>query len=182
MNIAIAALLVASTTATAAPPRESLAAASVRHAHELAKMSSLSSSRSSQEAWARVHALETGSRVRVIDVTGAPTEGRLAGVTDDRITLTTNGNASPVELERDAIARIQRPTKGSVLGGVLGVAVGALAGVVTSVNLGMKQCGESCNDEKALIGLSLVGMPIAGGFAGAKLMPRAAWTNVYERR
>ena len=88
----------------------------------------------------------------------------------------------PVEFRRDAIARIQRPTKGSVLGGVIGAAAGALAGVAASVNLAMKQCGASCSDEKALIGLSLVGMPIAGGYLGAKLMPRRAWTNVYERR
>ena len=83
--------------------------------------------------------------------------------------------ASPLRPDppvRAAVSTVGRPSKGAVIGGILGAAVGAVAGVATSVNLGMKQCGASCSDEKALIGLSLVGMPVAGAYLGAKLFGR----------
>ena len=120
MNIVIGALLLASTAVTAAPPRESLTAASARSARELAFAAPL----------------------------------------------------SPPPAERAVVATVARPSKGAVIGGILGAAVGAVAGVATSVNLGMKQCGGSCADEKALIGLSLVGMPVVGAYLGAKLFGR----------
>ena len=129
-----------------------------------------------QDGWAKVARLDPGSMVRVITTDGASREGRLDRVTDDRIVLTTG------EFQRDAVARVQRHTRGSILGAVIGAAAGGFLGVGTAVALADKQCGQSCADEKALIGLSLVGMPAAGGFLGAKLMPRAKWKDVYRRR
>ncbi len=180
--IGIAALLLVSSATSAEPARESLAAAADRGARELARTAPLLLAPQSQNAWGRVHALDTGARVRVITLEGASAEGRLERATEDVIVIAAGDARPPVEFRRETVARVQRQTKGSLLGGVLGVAAGALAGVVTAANLAMKECGESCSDEKALIALSLVGMPIAGGYAGATLMPRASWTNVYERR
>ena len=77
--------------------------------------------------------------------------------------------ATPV---RAAVATATGPSKGAVLGGILGGAIGAVAGVATSVNLAMKQCGSTCADEKVLIGVSLIGMPLAGAYLGAKLFGR----------
>ena len=76
----------------------------------------------------------------------------------------------PVEVA--AVPAVARPSRGTVIGAIVGAAVGAVAGVATSVNLAMKQCGSTCADEKALIGVSLVGMPVAGAFLGAKLFGR----------
>ncbi len=78
----------------------------------------------------------------------------------------------PGPARSEAVSTVQRPSKGAVIGGILGAAVGAVAGVATSVHLSMKQCGASCADEKALIGLSLVGMPVIGAYLGAKLFGR----------
>ena len=64
------------------------------------------------------------------------------------------------------------PSKGAVIGGIVGGVVGAVAGVATSAHLAMRQCGSTCTDEKVLIGVSLVGMPLAGAFLGAKLFGR----------
>ena len=55
---------------------------------------------------------------------------------------------------------------GSVAGAVIGAGGGFLLGAVLAVNLEFKQCGGSCNDERALQVLSLVGLPIAGGVLG----------------
>ncbi len=59
--------------------------------------------------------------------------------------------------------------RGSPLGAVIGAGVGIVAGVWLALGLAFKQCGRSCSDEKFLIGLSLVGTPIAGGFLGYRL-------------
>lgn len=172
--ISIAALLVATSTVTPVPARESLVAASARSAREIAKTMSMAPA--VQDGWARVGQLTPGSMVRVIMLDGTSREGRFDRVTDDRIVLTTG------DFERDAIAKVQRPTRGSILGGVIGAAAGGLLGVYTAFSLAFKQCGESCSDEGTLMIASLVGMPIAGGYLGAKFLPRPQWTDVYKRR
>ena len=78
----------------------------------------------------------------------------------------------PAPPPSSAVSTVSRPSKGTVIGAIIGGAVGAVAGVATSVNLAMKQCGSTCADEKTLIGVSLVGMPIVGAFLGAKLFGR----------
>jgi hypothetical protein len=56
--------------------------------------------------------------------------------------------------------------RGSVVGAVIGASGGLLLGLVSTAHLAFKQCGGSCKDEKALIALSLAGLPVAGGFLG----------------
>ena len=41
-----------------------------------------------------------------------------------------------------------------------------LASLPVGLVLGFKQCGSSCDDEKFLILLSVIGLPIAGGVLG----------------
>jgi hypothetical protein len=62
--------------------------------------------------------------------------------------------------------RTLRRTRGSIFGAVGGAAGGFLLGGVLALNLAFKNCGGGCGDEKALIGLSLVGLPVAGGLLG----------------
>ena len=54
----------------------------------------------------------------------------------------------------------------SLIGAVIGAAGGLVLGYVSAVHLANKQCHGSCGDEKALMALSLVGLPIAGGLLG----------------
>ena len=68
------------------------------------------------------------------------------------------------------------------VGAAVGVGAGVLAGFVTALNLAYKQCGTSCSDEKGLMALSLVGMPIGGGWLGYKLPGgNRALTTIYKR-
>ena len=56
--------------------------------------------------------------------------------------------------------------RGSIAGAVLGAGAGFALGMGASIRLAFKQCGSSCADEKFLIGLSLIGLPVAGGILG----------------
>jgi hypothetical protein len=49
---------------------------------------------------------------------------------------------------------------------VIGAAAGAVLGVGLAVSYATRQCGSSCGDERAMIWVSLIGIPVAGGFAG----------------
>ena len=71
---------------------------------------------------------------------------------------------------RSEVLQISRREKrGSRLGGFAGGMIGFLYGTRAAVSLGFKQCGRSCSDEGALMVLSLIGLPIASGFAGYHL-------------
>ena len=59
-----------------------------------------------------------------------------------------------------------RRTKRGVIGAVVGAAAGAVLGVGLAIGYATRDCGGSCSDEKAMIGVSLIGIPIAGGLAG----------------
>jgi hypothetical protein len=39
-------------------------------------------------------------------------------------------------------------------------------GVGLAIEYATRDCGSSCSDERAMIGVSLIGIPIAGGLAG----------------
>jgi hypothetical protein len=71
-------------------------------------------------------------------------------------------------------------TGGSVVGATVGAAGGLLLGGLLALNLAYKQCGGSCNDEKALIGLSLIGLPIASGVLGHRAFGRKTTDVIYK--
>jgi hypothetical protein len=84
-----------------------------------------------------------------------------------------------VRSEVREIRSSMRP-RGSVIGAVGGAAGGLLLGYLAAVNLAYKQCGDSCTDEKVLIGLSLVGLPVAGGVVGYTAFRRQTSETVYR--
>ena len=87
-----------------------------------------------------------------------------------------------IAIERDAVAEVQRPGTGSVVGGVLGVAAGAVLGTFGAFHLAFRPCPGGCPAQSTLMVLSLAGTPILGGYLGAKAMPHDAWVTVYRRR
>ncbi|HEX6323405.1 MAG TPA: hypothetical protein VFZ36_06740 [Vicinamibacterales bacterium] len=78
-------------------------------------------------------------------------------------------------------AAVLRSKRGAWIGGLIGLGIGAVAGVGTAVGLATRQCGDSCADEKVLIGVSLVGMPAAGAALGALLGSRLDSARVYRK-
>jgi hypothetical protein len=59
-----------------------------------------------------------------------------------------------------------RQSKRGAIGAVIGAAAGAVLGVGLAVGLATRDCGSGCGDERAMIWVSLIGIPIAGGLAG----------------
>jgi hypothetical protein len=66
----------------------------------------------------------------------------------------------------EAAAAAARQSKRGVIGAVIGATVGAIVGVGLAVGYATRDCGSSCNDERVMIGVSLIGIPVAGGLAG----------------
>jgi hypothetical protein len=58
------------------------------------------------------------------------------------------------------------PSKRGVIGAVIGAAAGVVLGVGLAIGYATRDCGSSCSDERVMIGVSLVGIPVAGGLAG----------------
>lgn len=85
-------------------------------------------------------------------------------------------------IRRSDVREIRGPerTRGSVVGAIGGAAGGFLLGGFFAVNLAFKDCGGSCSDEKALIGLSLVGLPIIGGVLGYRAFGRKTADVIYR--
>ena len=70
--------------------------------------------------------------------------------------------------------------RGSVVGAIAGAGGGLLLGGFLAANLAYKQCGGSCGDEKALMALSLVGLPVAGGMLGYGAAGRTTVDVIYR--
>lgn len=73
--------------------------------------------------------------------------------------------------------RLERQ-RGSKVGAAVGATAGIVAGLLTAPYWMMKQCNGSCGDEQFMLGVSLVGLPIAGAVVG--YMPRGEEVVVYR--
>ena len=86
------------------------------------------------------------------------------------------------QIPRPEIAAIMMPPqrRGSLVGAAIGAGGGFVLGYVSALHLAYKQCNGSCSDERALMGLSLVGLPIAGGWLGYQGNPRTTQDVIYR--
>jgi len=62
--------------------------------------------------------------------------------------------------------RVAGKRKGNKLLAAVGAGAGLLVGAYVGLSMADKYCGNSCSDEKALVGLSVIGLPIALGVLG----------------
>lgn len=62
--------------------------------------------------------------------------------------------------------RVAGQRKGNKRMAALGAGAGLLVGAYVGFSMSDKDCGSGCSDEKALIGLSVIGLPIALGVLG----------------
>jgi hypothetical protein len=85
-------------------------------------------------------------------------------------------------LPRTSVVAIMTPPKrrGSLVGAAIGATGGFVLGYASAVRLAYKQCGGSCSDERALMGLSVVGLPIAGALLGYQANPRVTQEIIYR--
>ena len=73
--------------------------------------------------------------------------------------------------------RVER-TRRSKAGAVVGATAGIVVGMLTAPSWMMKQCGGNCGDEGFMLGVSLVGLPVAGALVGS--LPREEEVIVYR--
>ncbi len=86
-------------------------------------------------------------------------------------------------LVRQDVLAVALPPKrhGSALGAIIGTGAGFVIGFPLAIGIGMEnQCGSSCSDEEALMALTAVGLPIAGGVLGYRAITRTTQTVIYE--
>jgi hypothetical protein len=82
-------------------------------------------------------------------------------------------------IPRSAVREIRLERKrGSKVGAAVGATAGIVAGLLTAPYWMMKQCNGSCSDEQFMLGVSLVGLPVAGALVG--YMPRGQDVVVYR--
>jgi hypothetical protein len=81
---------------------------------------------------------------------------------------------------REVVAIETPPARrGSVIGAALGAAAGFAVGFRLATYFANRQCNRGCSDEQALMGLSLVGLPVAGGVLGYASESRTTSRVIY---
>jgi len=134
-------------------------------------------------SWSRVIGLAPETKI-VVEVRGAAAVTRTFVLADES-ELIVKAPESPDVLQRfprQDIVTIKTPPRrhGSKIGAAIGAAGGFVLGYAAAVNLAYKQCNGSCSDEKALMAVSLVGLPIAGGWLGYQANPRTTEDVIYR--
>ncbi len=113
-----------------------------------------------------------------------PRIGQFVSATDDELIVKERRWGRDERIDRDDVLRItvRRTThERSARFAAAGATLGAVAGVLSFAPLALKQCGRSCTDEKILLGLSIFGLPVAGGVLGWQLSATWATVLIYER-
>lgn len=125
-------------------------------------------SRAAQSDWRRVESLRPGTVISVVPDGRATVSGQFVSADAATVTLTPAGQAAPQTIRREEIVEVtgRISHRGSRLGAVVGAGAGAFVGFLAALNLAFKDCGGDCSDEKWLVGVSLVGIPVGGGFLG----------------
>ena len=131
--------------------------------------------------WQSVQQLPAAAGILVQTKAGKKKTGWLVAATDTEVKLEDDGDI--FSFQRDEIKKLwhlREPnrTKQRIFSGI-GVAAGTFAGLLIGVNLGFKQCGGSCNEEKVGAFAAIVGLPVAGGVIGYKLAGNGKPVLVY---
>ena len=134
--------------------------------------------------WQRVERLAAGTTITVRADTQPATTGVLVSANAAGVTFIPNGASAAQTLRREAVVELQVRTvsRGSTRGAIIGASVGAGLGFLSALVLSYRDCGGDCTDERALIGVSLVGMPVGGGLIGFYAFPgRPRIETIYRR-
>jgi hypothetical protein len=98
--------------------------------------------------------------------------GKVAGLD----VIETIARSDIAEITRSATVN-RGPAAGGAIAGALG---GLLAGFYLAAGLAYSQCHGSCTKNESLMGLSLVGLPIAGGWLGYHALGHKAEVVIYR--
>ena len=124
-----------------------------------------------QADWSAVRELKPGTRVVVVERSGAETKGRVSR-SDDAVIILDKGRA----ISRDSIARVYLTKRGSILKRAL---IGAAAGAGIGVAIGVGVTAATKGEGLAAAGGFLIGIP-AGAAVGAATTQRKRGRLIYE--
>ena len=124
-----------------------------------------------QSDWAAVRELKPGTRVVIVERSGAETKARVSRVDDSSLFLDKGRN-----IARGSIARVYLTKRGSILKRAL---IGAAAGAGIGVAIGVGVTAATKGDGLAAAGGFLIGIP-AGAAVGAATTGRKRGRLIYE--
>jgi hypothetical protein len=122
--------------------------------------------------WTRVERLEPGARIEVLMQDGRSVTGLFEGTTAEGLVVAVQGGAglAPAagsRLDRDDIREIRRAgSSRRWWGAALGGGGGFFAGFIGALNVAVRDCGDSCTDERWIVGALLVAVPVASAVVG----------------
>jgi hypothetical protein len=120
--------------------------------------------------------------LRVETKDGKNLAGTLSNMSDTELQLERKGKTA--SFRRDELQKVWQVfppsrTKQSILTAI-GAGAGFFAGLAIAINLGFKQCGGSCADEKAGGMAAVIGLPVGGGLLGRALAGKGKRTLIYS--
>jgi hypothetical protein len=135
-----------------------------------------------QQDWQAVMQLPAAANVRVETKDKHKKTAWLVAATDTEVKLEDDGEI--FTFTRDEIKKLwhlREPnrTKQRIFSSI-GLAAGTFAGIVIGTGLGLRQCGRSCDGEKAGVAAAIIGLPVAGGVIGYKLAGNGKPRLVYS--
>lgn len=132
-----------------------------------------------KQSWGELrHMLVTGN-LRVERKDGKKFSGEIIKVTDTELEINRKGKLE--SFRRDEVKKvwlIVLPNNRTRFQDI-GVISGFLAGIMITLELGFKECGGDCGDEKAGIAAAFIALPIIGLFVGRVLSGKSKRTLVY---
>jgi hypothetical protein len=155
---------VAAHAGPAGPSGRPLSAESVRRA--VAAMPSRPQTSRSAPDWSRVERLTPGTHVVAVIDGRPPLDGEVVSADSAGLTVRGPGGLAERALRADVAEVRDLTRRGSKRNAVIGAGAGAFLGYLIALNVAFRDCGGGCGDERALIGVALVGTPVAGGLLG----------------
>ena len=128
--------------------------------------------------WAAVKGLGSGQEIRVETKAGKKLDGKLEAVSDDKISVSTNGKTE--EISVSDVKKVHRAGNGSRGTGIaIGTAVGA--GVGTAIGIGLLAATGGSDDTGGVLAPFIAIGAGLGALAGA-FVPRKKRTLIYEAK
>jgi hypothetical protein len=136
----------------------------------------------SNQSWNVLQQTLSTGKVMVEKKNGRKVTGELKSLSDTELVIERKGK--PETFSRDEVKNVWTVAPPSrmkqTVFGAAGLAGGLFAGIFIAVGLGFKDCGGSCADEGTGIVAALIGLPVAGVFAGRWLAGSGKRMLVYS--
>lgn len=123
------------------------------------------------QSWDVLRQLPGAQTLQVEKRNGKKSSGQIISCSDTELVIERKGK--PETFSRNDVKKVwviapASRQKKAIFGGI-GAGVGIVVGVPLGVSLGFKRCGGNCADEGAAALALLIGLPVAGAFAGRAL-------------